>query len=129
MAASFGSLIIFDLKNCLNKTFSKDDKELLQEFINNLVELMDMKKIGNTQFEYFEPTDFNISNGLVGYSITQIISMSSITMHICEGSGLNNIYLDIFTCCKITDVLIIKIKELILTTFRPTSYTNNIIGR
>ncbi len=124
---SFGSLIIFDLKNCLNIS-NLNDRTILQYFINNLViDIMKMKKIGETQFEYFEPNDFNIKNGLVGYSITQIISMSSITIHICEGK--NNVYIDCFTCCKIDDDIMNKIKELIFFVFNPSSYTNNVIAR
>lgn len=124
---SFGSLIIFDLKKCLNINNLSNIK-ILQYFIDKLViDIMNMKKVGDTRFEYFEPNEFNISNGLVGYSITQIISMSSITIHICEGK--NDVYIDIFTCCKIDDIILNKIKELIIYVFNPSSYTNNIIGR
>lgn len=121
----FGSLLIFDLKNCLTNHLST--KEILQYFINNLILIMDMKAVGDTIFEYFEPNDFNIKNDLVGYSITQIISMSSITMHICEGS--KNVYLDIFTCCNINDDIIFKITNLINYIFNPNTINHRIIER
>lgn len=121
----FGSLLIFDLKNCLTNHLST--KEILQYFINNLIKIMDMKAIGDTIFEYFEPNEFNIENDLVGFSITQIISMSSITMHICEGS--KNVYLDIFTCCNINDDILKKINNLIQYIFNPNTINHKIIER
>lgn len=122
---SFGKLLIFDLKEC-NKFFL-NDKIVLQHFINHIIEMMKMKKIGNTIFEYFEPNDFNIANDLVGFSITQIISLSSITIHICEGSG--NVYIDIFTCCEVNEELYNKVKDYILYVFNPISLNEKIIER
>lgn len=124
---SFGSLIIYDLKHCLNTNYLCD-KKMLQYMIDELViKIMGMKKVGETVFEYFEPNEFNIKHGLVGFSITQIISMSSITIHICEGS--NDVYIDIFTCCKINEEIINKIKSLINGIFNPNSYKFQIISR
>lgn len=121
----FGSLLIFDCKEC--KSIYLNDKKILQYYIDELINIMNMKKIGNTTFEYFEPTEFNIEKDLVGYSITQIISMSSITIHICEGSG--SVYIDIFTCCSINDDIIFKITNLINYVFNPTTINHKIIYR
>jgi S-adenosylmethionine/arginine decarboxylase-like enzyme len=122
---AFGSLLIYDLKNCLSTNLN--DKNILQYFINELIQIMNMTAIGPTVFEYFEPNEFNILNDLVGYSITQIISMSSITIHICEGS--KNVYIDIFTCCVITDNIINKINNLIIYIFNPDNINHRFIER
>lgn len=121
----FGSLLIWDLKDCL--TNHLNDKTILQYFINNIINIMNMKAVGNSIFEYFEPNEFNIENDLVGYSITQIISMSSITIHICEGS--RNVYIDVFTCCNINDDILKKINNLIEYIFNPNTINHKIIER
>ena len=121
----FGSLLIFDLSGCEGKL---DDKEILQDFINELViDIMKMKIIGETQFAYFEPTLFNVENDLVGYSITTIISLSSITIHICELS--KTAYLDIFTCCSISKEMLVEINDLIKTVFNPSTINSKTILR
>jgi len=121
----FGSLLIYDLECCNGNI---DDKDLLQSFINELViDIMKMKIIGDTQFAYFEPNDFNIKNDLVGFSITTIISLSSITIHICEIS--KRAYIDIFTCCSIDNDIEMKIKELIIKVFNPMDINKRIIER
>lgn len=123
---AFGTLLIFDLKGCNSKDLNNRPK--LQRFIDILVEeIMGMKKIGSTQFEYFPANDFNVQNNLVGYSITQIISMSSITIHICDISS--DIYLDIFTCCCITDKIMKDIQDLVNFTFKPTKIEQKTIER
>lgn len=126
MSKSFGTLLIYDLKNCESPDLN--NKEVLQKFIDVLVEyVMEMKKVGDTKFEYFDRTPFNVANDLVGYSITQIISLSSITIHICEIS--KNLYLDCFTCCKINDKIKEDILQLIKMTFKPTSLEIKFIDR
>jgi S-adenosylmethionine/arginine decarboxylase-like enzyme len=121
----FGSLLIFDCKEC--KSIFLNDKKILQYYIDKLIDIMNMKKIGPTIFEYFEPNEFNIEKDLVGYSITQIISMSSITTHICEGS--KSVYIDIFTCCTINDNMIFEITGLINYIFNPNNINHKIISR
>lgn len=121
----FGFLLIFDCKNC-NPIFLKD-KDMLQYFIDYTIKSMNMKPVGNTIYEYFPDNDFNISNDLVGFSITQIISMSSITIHICEIS--RNVYIDIFTCCDINDNIIIKLTTHINKIFNPETINHQIIKR
>ncbi len=122
---AFGSLLIFDLDNCNGNI---NDKDLLQSFINELViDIMQMKIIGETQFAYFEPNEFNIKNDLVGFSITTIISLSSITIHICDLS--KKAYIDIFTCCSVNDEMVMKIKDLIIKVFNPMDINKKIIER
>lgn len=122
---SFGTLLILDCKDC--DSIYLDNKEFLQFYINELIKIMNMSKVGNTVFEYFEPNEFNIKNDLVGYSITQIISLSSITIHICEGS--KNVYIDIFTCSNIDDNIFINITNLTNKIFNPNIINKKIINR
>jgi len=121
----FGKLLIYDLRECCSANLN--DKVVLQYFINDIIKIMNMKKVGDTIFEYFDETDFNIKNDLVGYSITQIISLSSITIHICEIS--KSVYIDIFTCCNINDEIKKNIEDLINNVFNPSIIDNKIILR
>jgi len=123
---SFGSLLIYDLKDCNNFNNMKDI-DVLQYFINNIIKIMNMNKVGNTVFEYFESNEFNIVNDLVGFSITQIISMSSITVHICELS--KSVYIDIFTCCNINDDILYELKIFITYIFDPSNIQHKLINR
>jgi len=123
----FGTLLIFDLKECNCKN-TLDNRPKLERFLEILVnEIMGMKRIGSAIFEYIPANEFNIENDLVGYSITQIISMSSITIHICDISS--KIYLDIFTCCCITDKIMKDIQDLVNFTFKPTKIEQKTIER
>jgi S-adenosylmethionine/arginine decarboxylase-like enzyme len=122
---AFGTLLIFDCKECNHIYFQ--DKNMLQYFIDTLIKIMNMKAVGKTVYEYFPPSKFNIDNDLVGFSITQIISMSSITIHICEGS--KKVYIDIFTCCNINDEIKFEISNLINKIFNPNSIDYHTIVR
>lgn len=123
----FGCLLIFDLKECNCKN-TLDNRPKLERFLEILVEqVMGMKRIGSAVYEYFPANEFNIENDLVGYSITQIISLSSITIHICDISS--KIYLDIFTCCEINNKILKDIEELVNFTFKPNKIEKKIIER
>lgn len=99
----FGKHIIIDAKNCNEENIKNID--LINDFINNLCQIGNMKKKGDLIVEYFEETPFNIDNDLVGYSIVQIISLSNITIHINFIS--KSIYFDFFTCGELkTDIII-----------------------
>lgn len=121
----FGSLLIFDLKEVSGDT---TDKITLNHFINTLVyDIMEMSIIGTPQFEYFPYNAYNIQRNLVGYSITTIISLSSITIHICDIP--KTAYIDIFTCCEIDNTIIDKIESLIREVFKPTTIYHKQIDR
>jgi S-adenosylmethionine/arginine decarboxylase-like enzyme len=99
----FGKHIIIDAKNCNEENIKNID--LINNFINDLCKIGNMKKKGDLIVEYFEETPFNIDNDLVGYSIVQIISLSNITLHINFIS--KTIYFDFFTCGELkTDIII-----------------------
>jgi len=99
----FGTHLIIDAKCEGNIT----DKNHIQNFIDELVEDMGMKKVNNTIFEYFIPNEYNIERDIVGYSVVQIISLSSITIHINEIS--KTIYCDCFTCSQLDKERVINI--------------------
>ena len=94
----FGVVLMIDADDCEGNISSKDH---IQSFIDKLVETMGMQKKGETIFEWFEYNDYNIERDIVGYSVVQIISLSSITMHINEIS--RTVYPDVFTCGNLDD--------------------------
>lgn len=125
MSSSFGWLSVYDLKNCKGDI---NNRLLLSNFLEVLVEnVMGMNIIGIPQFQYFEDNEFNRERDLIGYSITCIISLSSITIHICELS--KTAYIDIFSCCELNDELDNQILNLIKSVFEPDKIRGKIIKR
>ena len=121
---NFGSLLIYDCKNCKGEI---NDKVILSSFLDNLVEdIMEMKIINKT-FEWFDDNSYNRQRNLVGYSITAVISLSSITIHIC--SQLKTAYIDIFTCCNIDENDKNNILDLIKKVFKPKLIKGKYIDR
>ena len=94
----FGAHLIIDADECEGDI---KDKEHIQKFIDTLVEDMGMKKKGATIFEYFEDNEYNRERDIVGYSVVQIISLSSIVIHINDIS--RTMYLDVFTCSELDE--------------------------
>jgi len=91
---AFGRHLIIDANYCDEDNIKNLDK--IKHFIDDLCELGKMEKKGELIVEVFPENKFNIENDLVGYSIVQIISLSSITLHINFIS--RTIYFDFFTC-------------------------------
>lgn len=104
MSKIFGEELLLDAYNCLGKI---DNKKYIQLFIDELVLKSNMKKKGDTIFEYFEDNEYNRERDIVGYSVVQIISLSNITLHINEIS--KSIYLNFFTCGELNDELVVDI--------------------
>jgi S-adenosylmethionine/arginine decarboxylase-like enzyme len=98
----FGKHLIIDANDCKKELKEKDH---IQMFINTLIDKLDMKKKGETIFEYFEDNDYNRERDIVGWSVVQIISLSSIVIHINEIS--KTIYLDVFTCGDLDELIVI----------------------
>ena len=75
-------------------------KRAIKDFINDLVlYVLKMKKKGDTVFEYFPDNDYNRIRDIVGFSVVQVISLSSITLHLNDIS--KTAYIDVFTCGNI----------------------------
>ena len=122
---SFGWLSIYDLKGCKGNI---SNVKILSNFLEVLVEnVMGMNIVGTPQFQYFQDNDYNRERDLVGYSITCIISLSSITIHICELS--KTAYIDIFSCCELDESIENQCLNLIKSIFEPDEVRGKIIRR
>lgn len=117
----FGQHLIIDACKCQGEI---RDRKHIQNFIDDLCELSKMKKMGETQFIYFEDNDYNRCRDIVGWTITQIISLSNITIHINEIS--RTIYFDFFTCGKLKEDLI---NVLFQNYFKPEQIKKIILQR
>ena len=77
---TFGTHLILD---CAGMNINFESRDLIQKFIDELViDVLKMKKIGDTIYQYFPDNDYNRIHEIVGYSVVQIISLSSITLHL-----------------------------------------------
>ena len=117
----FGKHFIIDADDCLGEL---KEKKHIQEFIDVLVSKLDMKKKGETVFEYFEDNDYNRERDIVGWSLVQIISLSSIVIHINEIS--RTLYLDVFTCGDLDELMVTL---LLSEYFRPRKIKKQMITR
>lgn len=117
----FGRHLIIDANKC-NGNIS--NRKHIQSFIDVLIDELGMKKKGETIFEWFEYNDYNIERDIVGWSVVQIISLSSITIHINEIS--RTIYLDLFTCGNLDEN---KVLEIFRDAFKPTRIKKQILIR
>ena len=121
---NFGTLMIFD---CIDVNQDINNRYALDDFINEVVSCMNMKKIGNPAVEWFPDNDYNRERDLIGYSYCQIISLSSITIHCCSLS--RRMYIDIFTCCKVDEIMVGRIQQIIKIIFRPRIINSKQINR
>ncbi len=118
---TFGKHFIIDADDCLGEL---KERKHIQEFIDVLVSKLDMKKKGETVFEYFEDNDYNRERDIVGWSVVQIISLSSIVIHINEIS--RTLYLDVFTCGDLDELMVTL---LLSEYFRPKKIKKQMITR
>jgi len=117
----FGHHLMIDADKCEGDIRSR---EHIQNFINQLVDEMGMKKMGETKFIYFENNEYNADRDTVGYTGFQCISLSNITMHINEIS--KTIYLDVFSCSTLDDI---QIALLFSDYFKPMKMKKNKLTR
>ena len=78
-----------DIQGCNPSIIRSDEK--IQEFVDALCKLIDMKKFGPTVV-----VDFGEDPRVSGYSMTQLIETSLISGHFANTS--NAAYIDIFSC-------------------------------
>jgi len=76
--------------NCKNGNDATTDMEKVALFVDDLVQVIDMKKHGEIKIERFG------EDKLVGISFCQFIETSSIVGHLCDVN--KNAYFDIFSC-------------------------------
>ena len=88
----YGYELVLDLYGCDPKVLASKAK--LQQYVNRLCKLIDMKKFGKTLLPYFGTNEAFTK----GYSLVQLIETSSITGHFSELWG--RAYINIFSCRK-----------------------------
>lgn len=87
---AFGYELILDLGECDKKKLTS--KEALKQYVDELCELIEMKKYGPTIIEFFgEGQEFT-----KGYSLVQLIETSCISGHFSEHLGA--CFINIFSC-------------------------------
>jgi len=107
------------LLDCAGCNDSIKDKELITQFVKDLVTTIDMTAIGDPIIELLLPGELN-----QGYSLMQLISTSNITAHFVDHD--NTAYIDIFSC-KEFDVELAK--SIIIKYFNPNSVKETFIKR
>ncbi|MCP4653221.1 MAG: S-adenosylmethionine decarboxylase [Candidatus Omnitrophica bacterium] len=89
-AQDYGYELIMDLSDCDLSVISS--KESLQQYVDELCDLIEMVKFGETLIPYFgEKEEFT-----KGYSLVQLIETSSITGHFSD--HWKTAYINIFSC-------------------------------
>ena len=77
----WGYHLMIDCSNCKREKVKNINN--IKKFIDNLVKVCKMKKLGELKIENLQTGDKN----LFGYSVTQLIHTSSITGHFIDLSG------------------------------------------
>jgi len=90
LRSTFGYELVMDLYGCDIDIISSRKK--LQEYVDKLCKLIDMKKFGKAIIPYFGINEAHTK----GYSLVQLIETSSITGHFSE--YWNTAYINIFSC-------------------------------
>jgi len=112
----FGQELTIDLKQCDHETICS--KEKIQEYINQLCILIDMKKYGKPFIEHFA-THSEIA---AGYSFAQMIETSLISGHLSE--AMNNAYINIFSCKEFSVEMAVEFTKTFFGA-QDLSYSNN----
>ena len=85
----WGMSTCIDLLGCNSETIR--DAKKIKKFVNELCQLIDMKKFGKTTV-----VNFGEDLRIAGFSMTQLIETSLISGHFANNS--HAAYLDIFSC-------------------------------
>jgi S-adenosylmethionine/arginine decarboxylase-like enzyme len=117
----FGKHLIFDCNECKGEI---KKKEHIQKFIDDLIDLCQMKKMKESLFIEFESNEYNNSRDITGWTILTCISLSNITIHINFIS--KTIYFELFTCGDLNETLIINLFNFY---FKPTTTKKIILNR
>ena len=85
----WGVATSIDIYNCNPRSIRDADK--IRQFVDQLCELIDMKKFGPTQVVHFGEDE-----RVAGFSMVQLIETSLISGHFAEDT--NRAFLDVFSC-------------------------------
>ena len=102
MGAPWGWLTCIDAAECDAEAINS--KETFQSFIDELLERIEMVKIGDLNIIWCETHDPN----KVGYSIYQLLQDSNVSAHFCP-SDRNSAYLDVFSCKPYDAEMVVEI--------------------
>ena len=86
---SWGLLTSIDLHHCHPELIR--NAEAIRKYVNQLCQLIKMKKFGSTKVVYFGQEE-----SVAGYSMVQFIETSLISGHFANQT--NHAYIDIFSC-------------------------------
>lgn len=114
---AWGLYCSIDLKECNPETIR--DAKKIKDFVNDLCELIEMRKFGETQIVHFGEDP-----AVTGYSMTQLIETSLISGHFANQT--NAAYIDIFSCKVYTPY---KAAEFCKQFFEAKDYNINILFR
>lgn len=115
---SWGYHLLMDCSN--GDIDSISDKENIENFVNDLVDEIDMKAYGPPLIVHFAEHD----EDKAGYSLCQMIETSNITGHFVDANG--NFYIDIFSCKPFS---MHKAVAVVQSYFSPTNIKTHFISR
>ena len=86
---AWGIASSIDIYGCTPETIR--DADAIRRFVEELCDLIDMKRFGDTQVVHFGEDE-----RVAGYSMVQLIETSLISAHFANQT--NTVYLDVFSC-------------------------------
>jgi len=119
MGAPWGWLTCIDAAEC--DAVAINSKEVFQSFVDELLDRIEMVKIGDLHIFWCDTNDPN----KIGYSIYQLLQDSNISAHFCCADR-NSAYVDIFSCKPYDSELAVNI---FLKYFSPGKLHYNTITR
>ena len=116
MSDYWGYHLILDCSDCNNNIKNKD---IIYQFVKQLVNNIDMIAHGEPVIEYLTPNESNS-----GYSLMQMITTSNITAHFVDSN--NSAYIDVFSCKEFDNNVVL---EVVNEYFNPKKIKVNFITR
>jgi S-adenosylmethionine decarboxylase len=113
----WGYHLMLDCSGCSIDSVSS--KEVIYNFVKDLVKRIDMEAHGEPIIEYLLPGDPK-----QGYSLLQLITTSNVSAHFMELDG--TAYFDIFSC---KDFNIDTVKQIVNEYFKPSKMRVNFLTR
>jgi S-adenosylmethionine/arginine decarboxylase-like enzyme len=115
---AWGYMLCLDLSKCDKWTISNEQH--IKNFIDYLVEKIDMVAYGNPMVAHFATHDIDKA----GYSFCQMIETSNICGHFVDKNG--NAYIDIFSCKPFSNDDVVAAAKLF---FKPEKVRVNYLTR
>jgi S-adenosylmethionine/arginine decarboxylase-like enzyme len=119
MDAPWGWLTAIDAADC--DPAAINCKETFQNFIDELLERIQMVKIGDLHIFWCNTNDPN----KIGYSIYQLLQDSNVSAHFCPADR-NSAYMDVFSCKPYEPQIVVNIFSKY---FRPEKLSFTVLDR